>query len=250
MEIRFLPVGEAIPQETGLAFRQELRGSGIDMDGFEPVVTQELNIEMTPTGGQATNRSTSQGWVCRDTATGLVVTLMPFSVGVQTQRYARWSETFEPILTRALAAAGEILRPSLRTRIGLRYVNRFVNPEARRPADWDAKFDKTLLGPVVSGPLVDLIKASQQVLELGWDDGVAGVVRHGAFVDPAAAHAYSYLLDLDVFDGATEPFNSDDCLQRLTRMNRKSADLFRSLLTGAHLEERGLTIEPEEGSQA
>ncbi len=248
-EVRFRADASVISERSGLAFREILRGSGLALDGLDPVVTQELNIEMTSTGGRATSNSASQGWACRDSTTGLVVTLLPFSVAIQTHKYLRWSETFQPLLTAALAGANELLAPSLRTRIGLRYVNRFVNPAATQPADWSGRFDPALLGPLVAGPLAGLIKGSEQQLEIGWDDGVTGMVRHGAFVDPAVGFAYSYLLDLDVSESTTEPFDPSDCLDRLIGMNRKSAELFRSLLSGSHLQQRGLTIKPDGEAQ-
>ena len=248
-EVRFLSDVEAIPQETGLEFREAVRGSGLAMDQLEPIVTQEINIEMTPAGGRATGRSAAQGWACRDTGTGRLVTLMPFSVAVQTQGYGRWSDTFEPVLAVALEGVGALLQPSLRTRVGLRYVNRFANPNARSAHDWASTFDAALLGPVVAGPIADVIRSSQQQLELSWDEGIGGLIRHGAFVDPAVNGAYSYLLDLDLSDSSTEPFDPSDCLRRLTALNRKAAELFRSLVTESHLEERGIKVESEEDPQ-
>ena len=249
-EVRFRSDNETILEPVGLAFREAIRVSGLALDSFEPVVAQEVNIEMTNAGARTTGATASQGWACRDTVTGIVVTLMPFSVAVQTRAYARWSETFQPILEAALDGVAELLGPSLRTRIGLRYVNRFVDPEAHRPGDWAARFHPSLLGPVTSGPLAECITSSQQQLEVAWEGGLSGLIRHGAFVDSAVGRAYSYLLDLDVSDGATEPFDRSECLERLTQMNRASAELFKSLLAEHHLEERGLSVEVDEGATA
>lgn len=248
-EVRFAAAADAVAEPVGLQFRDVLRDTGLAFENFEPVVTQEVNIEMTPSGGRATGVSASQGWACSDAATGILVTVMPLSVAVQTRTYHRWSATLEPVIETSLRAATELLRPSLRTRIGLRYVNRFVNSAARSPLDWEPQFHPSLLGPVASGPLSEHVKSSQQQLELGWDGGLAGLVRHGAFVDAAANHAYSYLLDLDVFDTATEAFQAHDCLQRLTEMNRAAAELFKSLLAEGHLDSRGFHAElPVEAS--
>jgi uncharacterized protein (TIGR04255 family) len=249
-EIRYRGDVNLIPQATGLAFREALRGCGLDMDGFDPVATQEVNFEMTSTGGHAVARTADQGWVCRDSATGLVVTLMPSSLAVQTRVYKRWSETLEPPLRSALEALTGMLAPTLRTRIGLRYVNRFVDYAAATPGAWAARFDQGLLGPLVAGPLVRGIRGSQQQLELGWADGLAGVVRHGAFLDAAANHSFSYLLDIDIFDAATEAFDAADLAERMTALNRKSAELFRSLLSEAHLDERGLAEDATAGESS
>src|SRR6476660_5029050 len=78
-EVRFRSETAAINQDAGLAFREMVRSSGLAMDGFEPVVAQEVSIEMTPTGGRATTNSASQGWACPDTTTGLVATLISVS---------------------------------------------------------------------------------------------------------------------------------------------------------------------------
>src|SRR4051794_11293532 len=86
-EVRFQAGPGAVPEETGLAFRDAVRETGLAMDVFEPVIAQELNIEMTPTGGNATSVSAAQGWACRDSATGVAAVVMPFSVAVQTREY-------------------------------------------------------------------------------------------------------------------------------------------------------------------
>jgi uncharacterized protein (TIGR04255 family) len=247
-EVRFQAGPGAVPEGTGLAFRDAVRETGLAMDVFEPVIAQELNIEMTPTGGNATSVSAAQGWACRDSATGVAAVVMPFSVAVQTREYVRWSVTFEPILTPALRAVRELLGATLRNRVGLRYVNRFVDVAARTPSDWATRFHPSLLSMFTAGPLAQLAKSGQQQLDLAWDDRTVGTLRHGAFVDPTVNHAYSYLLDIDVSDAATEQFDPANCLELLTAMNRKSAELFRSLLAEDHLDERGLVIEPEEGS--
>lgn len=246
-EIRYRSEAGSISQAAGLEFRESLRACGLDMDGFEPMATQEVNFEMTPAGGHATARTADQGWVCRDTKTGMVVTLMPGSLSIQTRVYRRWSETMQPAVTTALYALRDLRAPTLRTRVGLRYVNRFVDYAASAPAAWSARFDKGLLGPLVSGPIASLVRGSQQQLELGWPDGLGGLIRHGAFADAAANHSYSYLIDIDLFDGATELFDADECLERVTTLNRRSAELFRSMLSSTHLDERGIHVEAGEG---
>jgi uncharacterized protein (TIGR04255 family) len=248
-EVRFVAPSGSVTEEIGVAFREAIRRAGLAMDGFEPVFAQEIKIDMGAQGGTASSTSASQGWVCRDTETGMAVTVMPFSVSVQTNRYTRWSETLQPYLTAALEAAADLLAPTLRNRIGLRYVNRFGDPSARTLREWAPRFVPEFLGPTAAGPLADLVKSSQQLLELHWGDGLAGTLRHGAFVDPALDDAYSYLLDLDVFDQATEPFVASQCLERATAMNRRSAELFKSVLSDDHLELRGLSVETSEGAE-
>src|SRR5664279_3505097 len=160
VEIRYRSETGSISQAAGLEFRQALRDCGLDMDGFEPMATQEVNFEMTPAGGHATARTADQGWVCRDTRTGMVVTLMPGSLSIQTRVYRRWSETMQPPVATALNALRDMRAPTLRTRVGLRYVNRFVDYAASVPAAWSARFDAGLLGPLVSGPITSLVRGS------------------------------------------------------------------------------------------
>lgn len=247
-EVRYRSEASLISQAAGLDFRQALRDCGLDMDGFEPMATQEVNFEMTPAGGHASARTADQGWVCRDTRTGLVITLMPGSLAVQTRVYRRWSETMQLPVATALNALRDLRAPTLRTRVGLRYVNRFVDYAARVPAAWSTRFDNGLLGPLVAGPVTGLVRGSQQQLELAWPDGLGGLMRHGVFADAAANHSYSYLIDIDLFDGSTEPFDAEECMERITMLNRRSAELFRSLLSNQHLDERGIYVEAEEPS--
>jgi uncharacterized protein (TIGR04255 family) len=246
-EVRFDSAIGAVSQELALAFRQKIRDSGFGMEQLEPVVTHEVDIQMGPEGGRAVGRAAAQGYVSRDAETGVAVTLMPTSVGVQTNGYVRWSQTMQPVIQTALAAVAELVGPTLRKRIGLRYINRFVDPARRAPSDWAGAFEPWLLGPTTEGALAPRIRSSQQQLELAWDDRTNGVLRHGAFLDPAASGACSYMLDIDISDTDTEVFDSAECSARITGLNRQAAELFRDVVRQEQLDERGFKVEVEEG---
>jgi uncharacterized protein (TIGR04255 family) len=246
-EIQFAPQpGGVVPQAVGLAFRDRLRAAGLKVERFEPVIMQEVGVEVTQTGGRATTRSATQGWVFNDETTGRAVTFMPYSVAVQAERYVRWGETLRPVLEAAMAAFADMIGPEVRSRIGLRFVNRFVDHTAKTAQHWIPQFDLSLLGPVANGPLAPLIRNTQQQLELAWPDGVVGLLRHGAFIDASVGGAYSYLLDIDLSDSATEKFDQVEVLDRITELDRRSAQIFKNLLSPVHLARRGFKIHEEE----
>ncbi len=245
-ELRFPPNADVVTQEAGLAFRDHLRDAGYVMDGFESAVTQDFSVEVTQTGGQTTTNVSARGWQLKDNASGLAVVLMPSSLVVQTNRYSRWSESLEPVLLTSLALLPDLLEVSMRTRVGLRYVNRFSDPTATSPSAWATKFDETLLGPISGGPLREKILSSHQQLELDCGAGVFGVLRHGAFVDSAAQRSYSYLLDIDVFNPMTERFDADTTGEIFKSLNREAASILKDAMSRELSEERGMVVETEQ----
>lgn len=243
-ELRYPATGPEIPQKVALELRSRLRAIGLRMDGLEQSVQQEFSLEVSPDKAAASSNISSRGWQMTDSHQGLTLAIMPTSLSVQITAYARWSKSLEPVLREACEVLRDLVGLELRSRVGLRYINRFTNPEALSAADWVGRFDGNLLGPVAGGPLAGTVVSAQQQLELDFADGVVGVLRHGPFVDAAVNRTYSYLLDIDIFNTSTEQFDPSQTLELWRRLNRRAASLFKALMSDELSSERGLQIEP------
>lgn len=248
-EIRLTSALSAIEQPLALSLRDALRGTELSFKVMNPAARQEVAVSMSPTGGQAVQGTSVQGWVFSDEAAQMQVTWLPDVLLIQTSAYTHFSETLRPVLEAALNWLDQHAQVQLRTRAGLRYVNRLVDESAAAPQAWRGRVEDWLLGPVVTGPWVERVEQAHQQLHLRNPDSTTTALRHGPFRDAAARNNFSYLLDLDVFDASTEPFSVSSALDLLTRLNYTAATAFRGTLTQGFLEQLGITVEQEEGER-
>ena len=147
------------------------------------------------------------------------------------------------VLTAVLTAVSELRPPTLVQRVGLRYVDRFVDRSVREAQGWNGRIDERLLGPVLHPIIGQVTQQSQQQVELRLGESEGALLRHGAFVDPAAGGATSYVVDIDVFDAEPRPFDADELARRADNLHRTAASLFQVSLTPEYL--RSLQADPE-----
>jgi len=221
----------------GLKLKEAAVGAGLQIDRLEQ--TQQQGISMQVGIGQQPTpvvETRSVGWQLVS-ADGSIVSVSPGLVSVQTTRYVSWEQTFRPLLQGALAAFGEVLQPQIRHRLGLRYIDRLVNPEATNPTAWRGRVTDALLGPIADATLGGRVIASQQQVELDISGRTHALVRHGPFADGAVRGAISYMLDIDVFDMATEAFEAANVMTVADELNRVALSVFQASITPDYLAE-------------
>ncbi|THJ04277.1 TIGR04255 family protein [Nocardioides sp.] len=248
-EIRLTSAVGAAAEEVALSLRDALRSTGLAFKVMNPAARQEVAVSMSPTGGQAVQGTSVQGWVFNDEAAQMQVTWLPDLLLVQSSSYTHFSDTLKPVLEAALTWLDENAHAQLRTRAGLRYVNRLVDEAALAPRAWQGRVQDWLLGPVVAGLWAERVEQAHQQLHLRNADSTSTVLRHGPFRDAAARNRFSYLVDLDVFDASTEPFAASSALELLTRLNHTAATVFRETLTPEFLERLGIAFGSAEGDE-
>lgn len=249
-EIRFTSSLGAAAEELALSLRDAIRSTGLAFKVMNPAARQEVAVSMSPTGGQAVQGTSVQGWVFNDEAAQMQITWLPDLLLVQSSSYTHFSDTLKPVLEVALTWLDENAHVQLRTRAGLRYVNRLVDEAATTPRAWQGRVQHWLLGPVIAGAWAERVEQAHQQLHLRNADSTSSVLRHGPFRDAAARNSFSYLLDLDVFDASTEPFAASSALELLSRLNHTAATMFRETLTSEFLEQLGIAFgSAEEGER-
>jgi uncharacterized protein (TIGR04255 family) len=231
-EVRFDPTLTEFSAELGLRLRERLGELGHPFAQLDRAQQGQVTINL-PVGGEPVPQiqTVSSGWRLQTTGGHNQVTLLPGMVAIQTSTYERWSVSLRPLLESVLTVTGELLAPALVGRIGLRYINRFVDGSAGSPAAWKGRLHDQLLGPICHPILGDRLIGAQQQVELKLGDAQGAIIRHGPIVDPAAGGAISYLLDIDVYDVEPSGFDPADLVVRAEYLNRTSASLFQSSLT-------------------
>jgi len=244
VEVRYLADGADIPPAVGLALRARLAELGFRFARLEQARQNRVSIDLSTDAQPSSHvEELALGWQLTAEDQNMHVTLMPASVTVQTTDYLRWSVSLRPALYAVLTAVEELRPPTLVQRVGLRYVDRFVERTVRGALGWHGRIDEHLLGPVLHPSIGPVTQQSQQQVELRLGENQGALLRHGAFVDPAAGGATSYILDIDVFDAEPQPFDADELARRAEQLNRTAASLFQASLTPEYLQ--SLQAEPD-----
>ncbi len=173
-----------------------------------------MRFQLHPGSPRRRRKQFSRGWqlTAADPRTHAIV--MPGALVIQTAVYERWSVSLKPLLAVFLNAIAATLAPRIGQRIGLRYVDRFTDSQARSAASWRGRIVDELLGPACHDIFGHLVVGAQQQLQLQFEPGKGALLRHGSFSDHGMSGAVSYLLDIDVFDETSRAFDPEDLMQR------------------------------------
>ena len=247
-EVRYPRVADAVTIAHGIAIRDAIAAAtGVPFPAVEMAAAHEITVTVGPEGSTE-QTSRVDGVQLSDPESGFVATVLPEMTVVQTQRYARWSTTLRPVLQAALHAVGLVLQPAARTRVGLRYVNRFADSEVTTPQTWGERIEPSLAGPLVIGPFSAQVASTQHQMELDLGAGVGAMVRHGCVLEPGPRRTYSYLLDIDVYDGTTQRFDAEEAMAVAEHLNRHAAELFRRAMRPQYAQFLGLReVPPSDG---
>jgi uncharacterized protein (TIGR04255 family) len=237
-EVRFATStpGGAMAPDVGLSVLNRLSELGVEFARIEPLQQNRLTLNLqagiapTPQVETGTN-----GWTLASADGSFQATVLPESVVFQTSKYERWSVALEPRLRGLYTAVGELVQPVVVNRIGLRYVNRFVDRNASNPLFWRDRLNRNFLGPISDERLGHLVKSAQQQIELNLGPAQGALLRYGPFVDAGAQGAISFLLDIDVFDATPIRFDPEEMVTRIEVLNRTAASLFQCVLEPSFL---------------
>ena len=236
-EVRFSGSGAMLPVDAGLQLFEKLNSRGFELAKAEQ--TRQQRIQINVQAGMAPTHVSDQGeqgWLLPSTDGTYQVTLMPGSIVFQASKYYRWSVTMRPRLGVLLEVVHELLKPAFVTRLGLRYVDRFVDRDADGPLFWKDRMADSFTGPEHDPVLGPMLRSSQQQIELHFGESKGALLRHGPFTDPGAGGSTSYVLDIDVFDNAPQRFEAASLVDDIEVLNRTAASLFQISLKREYLE--------------
>ena len=233
VEVRFAGE-EEIPSEVATAVRDALtEAAGVQFPLIKPTQQRMVQIELGPDGSQLSNKGGLSGWQILAADSSFVVTVMPDNLIMQRTNYSRWSDSIGLPMSAVLEVLAQTLKPSLRTRVGLRYIDRFRDPAALEPSAWRGRLRAEILGPLESEIFGKLVRGAQQQLELNIDDSHRSILRHG-FTNEED-QSIGYLLDIDVFSELSIPFDPDNIVANAVQLNRTALSLFQSCLNTDYL---------------
>lgn len=227
---------EPVTSAQLIAIREEMAAANFAYPGTAKMQVASVSIELGsggPAQGQAPSHS---GWRLQSADGRWIATLVADSVALETTKYDGWNVDFKDRFAALVRAVAAHSKPAAETRLGLRYVDLFTQPDAAMPADWTRYLSESFLGPIRHPTIGAGVTATQQQVSLQLDDSVKAVVRHGAFSDPAHDGRSTYLLDTDVFRDALRAFDVASILETAERFHDLALRLFQQIITPAMLD--------------
>lgn len=238
LEIRFLAAPDSFSPESGLRLKKSVEEAGWPVERIEQIQQHAMQVQFGP--GQAPNPIVSAqgiGWRLIPPDASWTATVVPGQAALQSTSYEKWEKSFRPLLIALLDATVDVAAPSLCQRVGLRYIDRFVEESAQAPGDWENRINPAMLGPVMHEVLAPLVTSAQQQVELALGASRNATLRHGPFPDGATRGAVSYLLDIDVFDVTSSAFSVESALATADELNMDALALFQACVCPAYLAE-------------
>jgi len=216
----------AVDPKRALAVRKTL---GDLYPVMEEAHGQELTVTAGPEGLQARG-AFSGGWRLQSRDRAWAVSIMPEFFSIETSNYQHWDD-FKSRVHDLTEAVAKHIEPTLENRLGLRYVNRIVQPEVAAPSEWRRWLDLSLLGLAVSTVFSEHINSSQQVIELAADVDVRVGLRHGFFRDLENDRKWTYVLDYDCFRTRGQEFSALDIDDGLEQLHTLILTCFQASIT-------------------
>ncbi len=202
--------------------------------GRYPVLEQfkgeQIGIRVGPNVPLTTQQTSLNGWRAMSEDRDWVVALLPGSAALETKAYTTWDEDFLPRMEAVLDAVGQVLRPAIQMRIGLRYVDLLNRNEARSPQDWQGRVADHLLGPVLHSAFGSAVVATQQQVDIDLGDGAHCTLRHGT-IPSEGGSGVGYLLDWDVYTEDVRAFDAAAIRERLQGFHTLALQLFQQAIT-------------------
>jgi uncharacterized protein (TIGR04255 family) len=201
-QVRFPTVLNVTNPAAVAPFQEAIRD---DFPVAEPYARQVMGfgIQLDPSGFQFPQGAPSVTWRFTDIDDKWTVVLTPEFLTLETRAYVDYDDFHRRLLI-VLAALDETIRPTVCTRIGLRYINE-IRPGHDR---WDEVVRPELLGPISLSAFRDFTKQAAQQIVLDGPTGQRVHLQHGiiptgttvqAGGDESPPEAPFYLVDIDVF---------------------------------------------------
>jgi len=168
------------------------------------------------------------GWQFAADDQVMVLTVLTDQMTLEAKSYRGW-DAFVIAWATAVEMLIEVVDPELRTRLGLRYVNRMTPagiPTASELQRADL-VDSSFLGPAVGSDLSEYVTAMEGRVTMSFPDGTAVLVQHGVVTESGTL---TFVLDIDCFLDKAAKFNARNVTEASAKLNEKSLQVFQTVV--------------------
>jgi uncharacterized protein (TIGR04255 family) len=223
--------------DTALRVHDQLGGPDGRYVRVEPVQVLTAALQVNPLGVTQipTSSVPSRGFRMSTEDGSLITSLMPDYISIDSTAYGVWKDDFRERVSELLAAIAEHVKPRVEERLGIRYVNKVMEPEVSVPADFQGIISDGLLGPAADEFWSPGLTGLQQQLEMSINHDIKCVLRHGTLPRNTGIGLDGYLLDIDVFRDQPRRFDVDAIIGMCDQLNTAATGIFQRSLTASYL---------------
>jgi uncharacterized protein (TIGR04255 family) len=196
---------------------------------------EQISFSLSPAHG-VEHQSGPMLWKFSTVDNAWSVVLAESALTLEVRGYTSVTEFLDRFAT-VLDCLIEELDPGLQTRVGLRYIDEFRYRSASTVEEWAVLICPEILGFATAADDLfgsSTVQHTRQQLEVNMPNGTL-MIRHGLLsgtsVEPIAEEAQSqgafYLLDMDYYDGRTQPLDREVVIATLRSYNDTMYRFFR-----------------------
>ena len=211
---------------------------------FEAREQNQVNLVLTDDGASQ-SKEVTRGWALSNAEKTVSIMLMPTFINIQILKYAGFSESLANIFSEAVDAYVSVIKPSVMQRVGIRYVNRLSDLNAKAPGFWSSRIKTGFVGPL-NDSLASFVTGSHQEVQLMLTEGASAIIHSGVFQDTVNAGAFSFLVDIDVFRDYSTDYSKKVSENITRKLNRTAYAIFDQMLTPAYIQEMGVSSQNKE----
>jgi uncharacterized protein (TIGR04255 family) len=231
-EVRFTTNAE-LSEQHAISIWQSLGEASFP--AFGKHVQNIVNLTVNPHGSSQVTEE-QRGWVLANADRSTWITLLPSVVVVQTSSYDRYSTSLGSPLRKVLSLFTEVTGASVVQRLGLRFINKLIDPGATSPEFWRNHIRADFAG-ALAGKLGSIVRSQHQRVQLELDKTAAARIQSGVFSELEAPDRYGFLIDLDVFREQSFSYEEEHCANLVRQLNRTALALFAYVLSDDYLAE-------------
>lgn len=241
-EVRFARENPVLSESDVKKIWKKLGGS--EEFRIEKQEHNNINVTLSKDGANQSQQVVTN-WVLFSKDTSLSIILNPSFLNVEVNKYDHFGTSLAKPLSAAISAFTSVTKASLIQRIGLRYVNRLVDSNATTSEFWKPNVKAGFAGPI-DGPLGHALTGSHQEVQIALTDVVSAIIHSLVFKDTAAADAYSFIVDADVFITQTLDYSQVSVDNVIRKLNRTAFAVLYQILTAEYIQKMGVTQQGEE----
>jgi len=239
LEIRYPELAGGLEEKTLHVVRQAVRDC---LPLLEPETEDHVEVALGVPKPIAVQRRTNLRFGSRDRCTALIV--KQDALAVETTAYAGWSQSFRPLVEKAITALKDANTPDGVRRVGLRYIDEIRVPGVgEESGDWKGYINDHLLAAANPEIIPSGMQAQQWqgIVQYRTSPSSALTVRygpqHGHAVDPGGAtrrqnppsSGHFFLLDSDSYWSDEEEvpeYNPDWIMEQCDLLHAPAKEFF------------------------
>jgi uncharacterized protein (TIGR04255 family) len=221
----------------GIAWQRALTDLDYPTSSLQKVFQRSFTVDTSVVQGTnvAPNVTSRDGWQASYRGKRSQTALYSDGVTLERQEYPGFTD-FQGEIRSVCGALNNVLSPSIRTRLSLRYSNALSSEQATDSSYWLNRVEAPFLSVAADERLSSSITRFFTVIDFNNDD-ITMQVRCGIQPDVVLTGNKAFVFDIDLTHVRLCPFNIESSLEDARLLNRLARKMFQAILTNDYYNE-------------